>query len=101
MGRMVAPGTDADRVIQRVITRSVRGRWFGTVAEPAKEPERAFAQGLAAEQCHRDHREHYRNFGDGDDLTEQRVEHADAHGAAQRGSAGNSGPPGHPFARRE
>jgi hypothetical protein len=28
------------------------------------------------------------------------VEHADAHGSAQRGSAGNSGPPGHPFAAR-
>jgi hypothetical protein len=29
------------------------------------------------------------------------VEHADAHRSAQRGSAGNSGPPGDPFARRQ
>jgi hypothetical protein len=78
---------------------SVRGRWFGTVAEPAKEPESAFAEAPAAEQSDRDHREHQHNFGDSDDLTEQRVEHSDTQGSAQRGSAGNSGPPGHPFAR--
>jgi hypothetical protein len=79
---------------------SVRGRWFGAVAEPAKEPKSAFAQSLAAEQCDRDHRERHHNLGDGEDLAEQRMEHADARGSAQRGSADNSGPPGHPFAAR-
>jgi hypothetical protein len=86
-------------VTQRVITSSAL--WFGTVAEPAQEPESAFAQSLAAEQRDRDHRERHQNFGDGDDLTEQRIEHADAHGSAQRGSAGNSRPPGRAFARRQ
>ena len=40
---VLANGVVISCVITPVITRSVRGRRFGTVAEPAKEPERAFA----------------------------------------------------------
>lgn len=82
------------------IKLSGRGWWLGAVGEPAKEPKGALAQSLTSEQCDRDHREGHRNFGDGDDLTEQRIKHADNHGSAQRGDAGNSWPPRHAFTRR-
>jgi len=66
------------------------------VTEPAEEPERPLAQGLAAEQGGGDDREHHHDLDADDGRTEHGVEHSQGGGGTHRGSAGAHRPPGHP-----